>query len=229
MYKDKVQTINQIMSSEQIQTTPGRAPRKCGLCRQPGHNKNNCLNTPRQLLWQKVADILAVVDTTGIWRRPGPWVKIHDYVRRLSDARVAAALSSPNNVLSIVQHGIELMRETLDYRIHLNNLRRQRQLESSATRAALGKERIKKIAIVIECCGDVSSDPEECFICCERVCSVKTGCGHEFCPECIVTILDTTKDKSTAPSCSFCKTPFTELTTDPISHAKISDFIKKIA
>ena len=216
------------MLSEQIQTTPTRAPRKCGLCREPGHNKSNCPNTPRQLLWQKVADILAVVETTGIWRRPEPWVKIHDYVKRLSDAQVATALSSPNNVLPIVRHGIDLMRETLDYRIHLHNLRRQSELESSAARAAIGKERIKKISIVIDCCGEGVS--EECFICCERVCSVRTGCGHKFCPECIVTILDTTKDKPAAPSCSFCKTPFTELmSADHVSHTKISDFIEKLA
>jgi len=219
------------MSSEQTPAIPGRAPRKCGLCRQPGHNKNNCPNTPRERLWKQVIDILAVVDTTGIWRRPEPWIKIHDYVKRLTDAQVATALLSHINVIPIVQRGIELMRETLDYRIHLHNLRRQIELESSVVRAALGKERIKKIAVVIDCCGeDTPLEPEECFICCERVCSVKTVCGHEFCPECIVTILDTSKDKPSALSCSFCKTPFTEITTrKPASHKQICDFIENLA
>ena len=220
------------MSSEQTQTTPAsktRAPRKCGLCREQGHNKNNCPNTPKERLWKQVADMLALVDTSGIWRRPEPWVKIHDYVKRLSDAQVATALLSPNNVIPIVQRGIELMRETLDYRIHLHNLRRQRQLESSAVRSALGKERIKKIAVIIDCSREEGSS-QECFICCERVCSVKTGCGHEFCAECIVTILDTTKDKLAAPSCSFCKTPFTKITSEnPTSHKQICDFIENLA
>ena len=219
------------MSSENTQTTPASrtmAPRKCGLCREQGHNKNNCPNTPRERLWKQVADMLAVMDTSGVWRRPEPWVKIYDYVKRLSDAQVTRALLSPNNVIPIVQRGIELMRETLDYRRHLHNLRRQRELESSVVRNALGKERIKKIAVVIDCC--VEGVVEECFICCERVCSVKAVCGHKFCPECIVTILDTTKDKPTPPSCSFCKTPFTEITSEnPTSHKQICDFIENLA
>lgn len=221
------------MSSEQIQTTPAsstaRAPRKCGLCREPGHNKNNCPNTPRERVWKMVTDMLAIVETTGIWRRPQAWVKIYNYVNRLSDAQVAHILSSPDNVIPIVQRSIDLMNTTLDYRIHLNNLRRQRQLESSVARVAIGKERIKKIAVILDCCEE-PAPPVECFICCERICSVKTGCGHDFCPECIVSILDISKDKTIPPSCSFCKTPFTKLLTgNHVSHTKISDFIEKLA
>jgi hypothetical protein len=220
------------MSSENTQTTPvsrTRAPRKCGLCREPCHNRNNCPNTPRQLLWKKVTDILAVADTSGIWRRPGSYVKIFDYVNRLSDAQVTRALMSSNNVLPIVDNCIALMRSTIDYRIYLHNLRRQRQIETSAARSAIGKERIKKIAVVIDCCAEHSTS-EECFICCERVCSVKTGCGHGFCAECVVTILDTSKDKPDNPCCSFCKTPFTKITTEnPVSHKHICDFIENLA
>jgi hypothetical protein len=70
----------------------------------------------------------------------------------------------------------------------------------------------------------------ECFICCDHSCSVTTSCGHEFCVDCVMSIIHTNKAKTSPAVCSFCKAPFTQLTTkSSLSHTTLTEFIKNLA
>jgi hypothetical protein len=86
-----------------------------------------------------------------------------------------------------------------------------------------GKDYAKTIDLELD---EDEKENQECVICCDKKCSVKTGCGHEYCSDCVISIIDTNKEKTCAPRCSFCCAKFSALTSsNPNSHADLVDFI----
>jgi len=73
-------------------------------------------------------------------------------------------------------------------------------------------------------------DDVECFICSDQICSVKTGCGHDYCITCVIKIVSLNNDKTTAPFCSFCKSPFEKfIVSEPSVFETLDEFITNLA
>ncbi|NDB84860.1 MAG: hypothetical protein EB127_19445, partial [Alphaproteobacteria bacterium] len=74
---------------------------------------------------------------------------------------------------------------------------------------------------------DLFGELKECELCYDRNCSVKTGCGHDFCSVCVRKIINEKKDTTVAPSCSYCRKAFEQFTTNsPFTYAILCDYIE---
>lgn len=74
---------------------------------------------------------------------------------------------------------------------------------------------------------DLFGEVKECELCYDRNCSVKTGCGHDFCSVCVRKIVHEKKDTTVAPSCAFCRKAFEKFTTNsPFTYAILCDYIE---
>jgi hypothetical protein len=72
-------------------------------------------------------------------------------------------------------------------------------------------------------------EKKECGICYEKNCTVRTGCGHDFCGRCIAKIIGSNKNMTSAPSCSFCREPITKISTSITEmHVKLCTFINNL-
>jgi len=68
---------------------------------------------------------------------------------------------------------------------------------------------------------------KECQLCYDRNCSVRAGCGHDFCSVCVRKIINDKKDTTVAPSCSYCRKAFEQFTTNsPFTYAILCDYIE---
>ena len=97
---------------------------------------------------------------------------------------------------------------------------------ASANMIYLGKDHAKNIDLDL-CCAE--KEPQECEICFDNKCGVKTGCGHDFCTRCVVSIIDANKHKTSKPVCSFCRAPFAKFTmSDTLDFTEIQEFIENL-
>jgi len=204
-----VPTENTQVLQQRVRT---RAPLRCCNCERSGHSVRNCPNTSHQLLCNIILSFLEFSYPDDSWRRPTPFLAIfHTFMNSLTPAQIEEAILSPN----IVYRQVARILHQTNARAH------------AAT--ARGKDYAKKISLVFDVSCEEKAEKVECFICCEESCSLKASCGHEFCGTCVNNIIVAVKDKTSPPVCSYCRAPFTCLTTpEPSVYATISDFIKNL-
>ena len=209
-----------------------RAPRRCSLCRQTGHNRNACPtasasatasatavtvsneDTLRQQLYCIVLSFLEFTFPGGSWRRTEEWFAFVIWLDSLTSVEVEDAILDPIPITRLV------------VRILYRNLR---PTATNVPRSLLGKDYAKKISLVFDVSCEENVEKPECFICCDRLCSLNASCGHEFCVNCVNNIIDASKDKTSAPVCSFCRIPFASFTTsDHFTYTVLADLIKNI-
>jgi len=191
-----------------------RAPRRCSLCRQPGHNKNSChtarVISQRQQLKSIVTSFLEVAYPSGTSMRPEPQAALVRFLDSLSSVQVEEAIISPALIIN--------------YPLFHQVVRIIHRILHPVT--ILGKNHAKKIALILE---PYKEEKLECFICCEESCSLKASCGHEFCGNCVSSIIDTSKNTTSPPLCSYCRDPFTSLAvSDHFVYVTLADFIEKL-
>lgn len=223
-----------------------RAPRRCAFCRQTGHNRMTCPTADartrdislsstrvrsdiqpvpsvltvtneqaaRERLQRMIQSFLEFTLPGGTWRRPEEWITIFvTFLGSLSLDEVEEAILNP---IPITRDVIRIL-----YRI--------RPINTNIPRGVLGKDHAKKISLSIDTYHVETQKDNECFICNDNVCSLKASCGHEFCVTCVNAIIVTVKDKTSAPLCSFCRQPFTSLTTsDHFVYSTLADFINNL-
>jgi hypothetical protein len=197
-----------------------RAPRKCSGCRQIGHTIRNCPGNDgaREALFDDIIDrivrrvpnLLSYPEIFGT-----AMDDIHRYIRSLSIREVRQG-SRPGSV--VICNCYTLISDVLTT---IEDISRARP------RPLLGKHHAKQISILVT--NEEKREEIECFICCDRVCSIKASCGHEFCGECVMSIIDTGKNKTSAPQCSFCCAPFSKFTAyDRITYEALGNFIENM-
>jgi hypothetical protein len=217
---------------------PARHPRRCSACRNTGHNIRNCpegaavhyqgqvfnmyrypLDNLIHFVSTFLVDQVQVLNTDPVIRQLVN-EEIFNYVSNLSTDQLRRRLKNPRPVINYMYHQIF---SWINIGIQLGS----QQLIDSRPRL-FGREYAKHIKIEMK---DISSisEPDECFICCDKMCSVKTDCGHDFCSDCITAIINSYKDKTSAPICSFCKTPFAKFTvSQPAVFDTLSEFIENL-
>jgi hypothetical protein len=209
-----------------------RAPRRCSICRQIGHNRRGCPTanarvpidqpiptvlttsdegTRRQRLSRIIISFLEFTLPNGAWRENELWMAIFiTYLGSLTNAQVEEAILSPFHITSEV---IRIIYTSCN----------------PNSDVLLGKHYAKKISLVLDISCEDKVDQHECFICCDSKCSIKANCGHQFCSTCVNTIIDTGKNKTSAPFCSFCRLSFSSFTTtDHFAYSTVADFIKNL-
>ena len=211
-----------------------RRPRRCSCCRQIGHDVRNCpdayavhyrgqtynlYQNPRENLTQFVYSriLQRAPQFNGLPRLlESLFEDILFHVEDLSFRELKTALKNPLPILTFAYNQLILRLENLMI------ARASRQPAASL----LGTDYAKNIAIDLTAS---ETDASECFICCDNTCSVETSCGHNFCIDCVIKIVYVNKDKTKAPLCSFCKTPFVKFVVSETSHhARLCEFIKKL-
>jgi hypothetical protein len=211
-----------------------RAPRRCSCCRQTGHNIRNCPDAaavhyrgqtynvyphPRDNLIQFVytycIERVSGLDENTLLSQ-GLYEKIYFHVNGMTYRELTTALRNPLPTITYSHEQLLLLIE--NYRI----------LQISRRRVPLlGRDYAKKIVIDLT---PSRENAEECFICCDNKCSLKTSCGHEYCDDCISSILFENKNKTSHPLCSFCKTPFSKfIVTDTFVFSTLTEFIQKLS
>ena len=204
------------------------ASRRCSVCRQAGHNRRACPTLPsvsappsegqqRMRLRRIIRAFLELSYPNSDWRRELQWIAVFGtYVCSLTLAQVEEGILNP---IPIIRDVVRIL-----YRIS-----HPEYSPSAAPAIFLGKDHAKKISLVLDISCEETVEETECYICCEEKCSLKTSCGHEFCGTCVSNIIEAGKNTTSAPVCSFCRVPFTCLTTSESSvHTSINDFIKNL-
>jgi hypothetical protein len=208
-----------------------RAPRRCSICRLTGHDARRCsndtsvhfrgqifnmYNNPRENLTEFVYGRIVqrcpeIQDFPRLSERLFEDVCFH--VLDLSHLQVREALRNP---MSIINFGYaQLLHRVEDVR-----------LTQPPYQVRLGKDFAKRIVVELQSSDEKGS---ECFICCDKSCTVKTSCNHDYCVDCIISIIDTNKAKTMEAACSFCKAPFTQMTVNnQPSHTTLCDFINNL-
>jgi len=208
-----------------------RAPRRCSVCRQTGHDARRCPNesavhyhgevfslyaNPRDNLTQFVFGRIIqrcheLNDFPLLLQALFEDIDFH--VSGLSARELRDSLRNPINSINFAY-------AQLIHRVNYVSL-------TLATAAVpLGRDHAKNIALEYS---EANTDTSECFICCDKTCSLKTSCGHEYCVDCMMSILDTNKAKTSPATCSFCKTSFTKFTVNSAhSLATLGDFINNL-
>lgn len=206
-----------------------REPRRCSCCRELGHDARTCpqasgvhfqgqiynrYNNPRDNLTQFVySRILQRTPQMNAFPRllERLFEDIAFHVLDLSFRELKVALKNPMPIITFAYTQLILRIEQ----------------RSVAQQPILGADHAKNIEVLFK---EEDKEPVECFICCNQLCSVVTSCGHEFCVDCVMSIINTNKAKTSPAVCSFCKAPFTQLTTkSSLSHTTLTDFIKNLA
>ena len=233
-----------------------RAPRRCSVCRQTGHNARNCPEASAVHYRGQIYNVyphprdnlIQFVISYFVQRVPQlssfPDINQHMYqdvffhVSMMTWNELKGALKNPIFV-------IEYVRERLHFWIE--NQRNTQASGQSAPRAPgtppgppprtpLAAPRVPRMTgrnyaknIEVEQAPS-RENADECFICSDKVCCVTTGCGHEYCADCVSKILYGNKDKTSAPVCSFCKAPFSKFTvSEPSAFTTLCDFIQNLA
>jgi len=213
-----------------------RAPRKCSVCRETGHNARNCPDAsavhyqgqtynvyphPRDNLIQFVVSyfVQRVPELSSFPELSQQlYQDVFFHVSMMTWNELKGALRNPFYVINYAH-------ERLLFCIENRRIARGSQ---QATRMT-GKDYAKNIEFEIESAPS-QKDTEECFICSDNACCVKTACGHEYCADCVSKIIHTNKDKTIAPVCSFCKAPFAKFTvSEPSAFTTLRDFIQNLA
>jgi len=224
-----------------------RLVRRCTICRRVGHNRRSCATaanvpplricincggtdhdlircpgTPRQQLCNIIYTLLMFSYPDDSWTRDDICIAIfHTLMDTLTPTQIQEAILVPNTVFRQVTRIVHEMVNSRRQYIFPPN--------SDASRVILGRDHAKKITLICDNSCEEKSENQECFICCDKSCSLKASCGHEFCGDCVNNIIDTGKDNTSSPVCSFCRVPFTCLTTsEPSVHASLSEFIKNL-
>lgn len=224
--------------SSEPSSQPIRAPRRCSCCRQTGHNARNCphatavqfrnqtfnmYESPRDNLIHFVYNYF-IERVSGLDEisslTQGLYDKIYFHVNGMTYRELKTALKNPIPTINYCH--AELLFLIENYRI----LQISQHIVHTTT-PLLGKHYAKKITIQLT---PHNHDTNECFICCDKNCSVKTACGHEYCDECIMSILIENKNKTTPPLCSFCNTPFSKfIISDTFTFSLLNEFIQKLS
>lgn len=204
------------------------ASRRCSICRQAGHNRRACPTLPsvsappsegqqRMRLRRIIKAFLEFSYPNDDWRRELQWIAVFGtYVSSLTLAQVEEGILNP---IPIIRDVIRII-----YRIS-----HPEYSYSAAPAIFLGKDYAKRISLVLDISCEETIGVTECYICCEEKCSLKTSCGHEFCGTCVSNIIEAAKNTTSAPVCSYCRVPFTCLTTSESSvHASLNVFIKNL-
>ena len=205
-------------TTRQIPQSNSRGPKRCSCCRLVGHNVRNCpsIAGERDDLFNRVI--------SKITRRVP---EITSYPLIFTSARAAIReyiwSLTGREVLQGFEPGSPVINRC--YSLVTTILTEYEEYYIAIEAPLLGKNYAKEIALNVVC----ASEDSECFICCSEKCSVKTGCGHEFCASCIIRIIDTNNEKTSAPFCSFCKTPITELTSSNVeTNQTLYNYIQNI-
>jgi hypothetical protein len=191
-----------------------RGERRCSGCRETGHNIRNCpenyIRRERLFDYILVRIISRVPDISlypRFYERAGD--AIYLFVQSLTRTEVVEGFNPGS--FAIV-HSYTILTDIL------NSMER--------TQKVLGKDHAKLIELELKTSNEERS---ECFICCDKKCSVTTDCGHEFCGGCVINILKENSNKTTSPFCSFCKAPFTKFSvSDSLSYEEVYDFINNV-
>jgi hypothetical protein len=193
-----------------------RAPRRCSVCRQPGHNASSC---PQNcgVCYQGIVFKQYPTAQQNLTHFTYNWLlqkkpSLNAYpsllTRILSDISFYVSIMMQHQLKSNLKNPFPMLQwvvTRLTVMVEEWNSARTRQIVSNPTPLQLGKYYAKRITVVN---GPTQILNTECFICSENMCNLKTGCGHEFCAECITKIINVNKLKTTPPVCSFCKAPF---------------------
>jgi hypothetical protein len=203
------------------------ATRHCSICRQVGHNRRACPSLPsvpapptegqkRMQLRRIIQDFLEFSYPNGSWRRELEWIAVFGtYVCSLTLAQVEEGIENPTPII----------REVVRILYRISHPEYPTAPRPSIVR---GKDHAKQISIVLDS-SCVDEEEKECFICCEEKCTLKTSCGHEFCGGCVRNIIEVGKNTTSSPVCSFCRVPFTCLTTSiPSEQSTLANFINNL-
>lgn len=193
-----------------------RAPRKCGICGQHGHNRTTCpvkvLNERRVLAFDCVFNRI-IARVPDLLSYPELLLKAHDDIR---------------------QYIFSLSAEDALYASHSNQAHpRSCQIINTCYSMLLDMFDSEKesfcdhITVVLDISSEEGHD-NECNICFEEKCSVTAGCTHEYCKACVLRIMEESNKKEEIPLCSFCRTPFNVLTCENVvSYTDVSEFVSK--
>ena len=204
--------------------------RRCSCCRQTGHNIRNCPHSaavhyqgeifniyisPRDNLIQFVYSYfiqrISELHETHVLCQ-SLYDQIYFYVIGMTYRELKTALKNPVPTINYCYEYLLLLIENLTAQHHNTHL---------------GSHYAKKIDIHLT---DSTNHHEECVICCDKISSVKTSCGHEYCDNCITGILNENKNKSSPPLCSFCKAPFRKfIISDTFAFSYLSEFIQNLS
>jgi len=217
-----------------VATRRVRAPRRCSVCRETGHNARNCPDAsavhyqgqtynvyphPRDNLIQFVVSyfVQRVPELSSFPELSQQlYQDVFFHVSMMTWNEVKGALINPFYV-------IDYAHERLLFCIENRRIARGSQ---QATRMT-GKDYAKNIELES---ASSRENAEECFICSDKMCCVEAACGHEYCADCVSKIIHTNKDKTIAPVCSFCKAPFAKFTvSEPSAFTTLRDFIQNLA
>jgi hypothetical protein len=143
--------------------------------------------------------------------------RVEHYVFNISYREFRNAVRSPHHISA---HCISFIMEVV------NEIRTR--IQRASIPIINGIAHAKNIELEMKCLG--GAEVSECGICYDNTCGVKTGCGHEFCSSCVLSIIDTNKHKTSQPVCSFCRVPFSKLSvSDSLEYINIQEFINNLA
>jgi hypothetical protein len=207
-----------------------RRPITCSGCRQQGHNIRSCLFVDHGRDDIVRRDHLLQDILVRITRRVPEILTYPDvYERASTDIYLYILSLTRHDVHQGFMPGSFVINHC--YTLIANNLNTIYPNVPHAPAPAVqhilrGKDYAKTIDVELI---EETEEKNECFICCDKKCSVKTGCGHEYCSDCVISIIETNKNKTCAPRCSFCCAKFSAFTSsNPISHAHLVDFINNL-
>lgn len=227
------------ITQEDTGTRRVRDTRRCSICRQTGHDVRRCQNSS------------AIFYLGHIYNR---YDNPRDNLTHFVYARTIQRVPQLNNHPSLLQNLFEDLffhvqsysfrqlrtaqrnpLPTINYAyqqliIIIDNeriLQSAASIRLPATPHLRGIEYAKSIELENDAC---QKEAIECFICCDQNCSVTSSCGHEYCVTCVTKILNENKNKTKAPVCSFCKTPFQKFAVSvPASFEALSSFIQNLS
>lgn len=203
------------------------AYRRCRGCGQTGHNIRTCytaivphahLQQLHQIIVTRILQRVPELPTFHVIYQQ-MYEETHFYINSLTREQIRAEIAHPT--ASIV-HCYSIL-------IAILNNYEQQHIQPKAN--LRGADHSKNIIVDLDDAPSFSLNAQEieCVICCDEICTVKTGCGHDYCGNCVMSIINENKHKTTAPRCSFCNANFEKFTTsNKLSHESVSDFINNL-
>lgn len=213
-----------------------RGPSRCSGCRQIGHNIRRCMvvNSAANMEASRanlLQDLLGRIArrVPMIFEFPIVYDRIVDsmalYIERLTRNEIQEAFLPGSHAIRVCY---DLIRDiATEFEILY-------EAHSHSSQRLLGRDYAKQITVKLQALDFDEEEQEkkkenECFICCDKICQVKTSCGHEFCSDCVISIIQTNNAKTSAPRCSFCCANFSDFTTsNPFTHAVLVDYIENL-